>query len=135
MGIGRFFNKLTCGLFCAADNQQTSIPTLPFDLPAYNKRARHIIENCKVYYHHPPNCHHQPQPQPQPADLGQNADQVWLLTSDSLPELTTNRVRTLTGKEIELDIEPEFKVCLHVLYERSRIFMDVFAGLADQGKG
>jgi hypothetical protein len=25
--------------------------------------------------------------------------------------LTRNRVRTLTGKEIELDIEPDYRVC------------------------
>jgi hypothetical protein len=39
-----------------------------------------------------------------------NVNQVSLPIFHVLAELTTNRVRTLTGKEIELDIEPDYKV-------------------------
>ena len=39
-----------------------------------------------------------------------HVDQVLLLKSSLHPELTIYRVRTLTGKEIELDVEPEYKV-------------------------
>lgn len=34
-----------------------------------------------------------------------------------MPRLTMPRVRTLTGKEIELDIEPDYKVCFRLELE------------------
>jgi hypothetical protein len=34
--------------------------------------------------------------------------------------LTRNRVRTLTGKEIELDIEPDYRVCFLTIPHQAR---------------
>jgi hypothetical protein len=65
-----------------------------------------------------------------------DVNQVRLITSLSLAELTVNRVRTLTGKEIELDIEPEYKVSSTALFAKlnTRLTRSLFTGFANQRK-
>lgn len=46
-----------------------------------------------------------------------------------------NRVRTLTGKEIELDVESDYKVRAVIFNFRRASDTDLGIGLSDQGEG